>query len=157
MKPYTLDIDINRPRATVIEIFDNPDNLAKWQPGFHSFAHLSGTPGTVGAKSKIIYHFGKRTMELIETITARNLPDEFNGEYQMNGGSNTMLNRFIELSPAKTRWQSTTHFTFNRPLMKFMGFFCAGMFRKQTLTYLTNFKALCESGTDVRTKAPAKS
>ena len=28
---YTLEIDIALPRATVVGLFDNPDNWSKWQ------------------------------------------------------------------------------------------------------------------------------
>lgn len=42
---YELEITINLPRERVIELFDNPDNLKKWQEGLQSFSHRSGTPG----------------------------------------------------------------------------------------------------------------
>ena len=52
MKAYTVAIEIDLPRDRVIELFDNPDNLFKWQTGLQSFDHLSGEPGQPGAKSK---------------------------------------------------------------------------------------------------------
>ena len=76
MKAYTVAIEIDLPRDRVIELFDNPDNLFKWQTGLQSFDHLSGEPGQPGAKSKFVYRSGKHTIELIETVTERKLPDE---------------------------------------------------------------------------------
>jgi len=38
----TVQIDIDLPREQVIQLFDDPDNLAKWQKGLLSFEHLSG-------------------------------------------------------------------------------------------------------------------
>ena len=82
MKPHTVCIDINLPRDKVVELFDSPDDLFKWQPGLQSFEHISGTPGEPGAKSKLVSLNGKRRIELIQTVTKRNLPDEFNGTYE---------------------------------------------------------------------------
>ena len=118
MKPYTLQVDINLPRDRVIELFDDPDNLAKWQTGLQSFEHLSGEPGQPGAKSRMIYQNGKHRIELIETVTERNLPDEFNGTYEWSGGSNTLRNRFIELGqtrPKQVRERTTSPQRFNLP------------------------------------------
>ena len=69
---YTLSTTINLPRSKVIELFDNPDNMSKWQPELQSFEHISGEPGEPGAKSRLKYKMGKREVEMIETITARN-------------------------------------------------------------------------------------
>ena len=34
---YQNEIEINLPLNRVIELFDNPDNLKRWQPGLESF------------------------------------------------------------------------------------------------------------------------
>ena len=76
---YELEIIINKPRQEVVRLFDNQENLPKWQKGLMSFNHLSGNPGEVGAKSKLLYDMNGRKTEMIETITSNNLPDEFSG------------------------------------------------------------------------------
>ena len=144
MKEFTVAVDIDLPRDRVIELFDNPDNLFKWQAGLQSFEHLSGQPGQPGAKSKLVFQNGKHTIELIETVTDRNLPNEFNGAYEWKGGKNTLRNRFIELGSNRTRWESTCAYDFQNLMMKLMGFFCPGMFRKQNMSFLQNFKAFAE-------------
>lgn len=150
MKPYTVEIDINLPRDRVIELFDNPDNLFKWQTGLQSFEHQSGQPGQVGAKSKMVYLNGKHRIELTETITKRNLPDEFDGTFEWKGGKNTLVNRFIELGPDKTRWESTCEYEFSSLMLKLMGALFPGKFREQNLMFMRNFKAFAEEGCDVR-------
>jgi len=85
-------------------------------------------------------------IELIETVTERKLPDEFNGTYEWPGGRNTLRHRFIELGPNRTRWESTCAYQFSSFLLKLIGFFCPGMFRKQNLRFLQNFKAFAEEG-----------
>lgn len=100
---YANEVVINLPLQKVIELFDNPENLSKWQPGFIRLEHLSGSPGQIGAKSRLIYKMGKgrRQIEMIETITHRNLPNEFHGTYETKNASNIQKNFFTEITPAK--------------------------------------------------------
>lgn len=150
MKPYTVSVDIDLPRDKVIELFDSEENLYKWQDGLQSFEHLEGEPGQPGARSKMVYLNGGQELALYETITDRNLPDEFNGIYEWDGGRNTLVNRFVELGENRTRWESTCTYTFSSLVMKAMGFLMPGAFRKQNQKFLDNFKAFCEEGRDVR-------
>ena len=145
---YTVDIEIDLPRDRVVELFDSTDNLFKWQEGLQSFNHISGEPGQVGAKSKLVFQMGKRTIEMIETITERNLPDEFHGTYDAPGVYNVVQNRFIELGPDKTKLESENEFQFTG-FMRLIGFFMKSAFPKQSLKYLQDFKAFAEDGTCV--------
>ena len=150
MKAYTVSVEIDLPRDRVLELFDDPDNLLKWQTGLQSFEHLTGERGQPGATSKLVYKQGKRDIELIETVTRRELPDHFDGTYEWKGGMNSLENRFIEVGPDRTRWESTCTYTFSSPMLKLMGFLVPGMFKKENQKYLDNFKAFCEEGRDVR-------
>ncbi|MEM7164691.1 MAG: SRPBCC family protein [Planctomycetota bacterium] len=146
---YKVEIDIDLPRDRVIELFDSTENLYKWQDGLQSFEHISGDPGQAGAKSKLVFKMGKRNMELVETITKRELPDEFNGTYDTKGVFNVVNNRFTETAPGKTRWESENEFQF-QGFMKVIGFVMKGAFPKQSLKYMKDFKAFAEDGKDVR-------
>jgi carbon monoxide dehydrogenase subunit G len=140
---YTNEVLINLPVHKVVELFDNPDNLKKWQPGLISFEHLSGTAGEPGAKSKLKYKMGSREMEMIETITVRNLPVEFSGTYEMKGTLNKISNSFIPVSDNQTRYVTENEFQFSG-FMKVFGFLFPGMFRKQTQKFLEDFKKFAE-------------
>ncbi|MAS36706.1 MAG: hypothetical protein CL610_22065 [Anaerolineaceae bacterium] len=142
---YTTEITINLPRQRVIELFDDPDSLQKWQPGLKSFEHLSGEPGQPGAKSKLVYDMNGRKIEMIETITRRDLPDEFSGTYDAPGVHNVIVNRFYEAGPNQTRWVTENEFNFNNLLMRLMGMLMPGSFRKQTQQNMNDFKAFAES------------
>jgi hypothetical protein len=87
---YTTEVEINQPVQKVVELFDNPDNMKEWMEGLQSFETISGTPGHEGSKAKFIYKMGKREIEMIETITKRNLPKEFTGTYEAKGVFNTV-------------------------------------------------------------------
>ncbi|MEO9851259.1 MAG: SRPBCC family protein [Reichenbachiella sp.] len=141
---YTVDITIDRPRSEVIELFDNPDNMSKWQPELVSFEPLSGVPGQPGAKSKLHYKMDKRDVEMIETITKNNLPDELAATYETKGVYNVISNRFEVLNENQTKWVSENEFQFTG-FMKVMGIFMKGAFPKQTLKFMNQFKAFAEA------------
>lgn len=140
---YSNQIEINLPVQKVIELFDNPDNMVKWQPGFISFEPLSGTPGQPGAKSKLKYKMGKREVEMIETITVRDLPKEFSGIYEAKGVFNEVKNYFTETGNNKTKWVSECEFKFGG-MMKLIGWLMPGAFKKQSQKYLDLFKEFAE-------------
>ncbi len=129
---YSVDIEINLPINRVIELFDNPANLSKWMEGLQSFEHISGTPGQPGAKSRLKFHVRNRDMELIETITVRNLPDEFSGTYETHGIFNIVKNKFIALSGNRTKYVSEQEFQL-KGIMKLIGFLKSGGFKKQSM------------------------
>lgn len=141
---YKVDITIDLPRSKVIELFDNPDNMKKWQPELVSFEAISGDPGQPGAKSRLLYKMGKRDIEMIETVTSNNLPDEMAGTYETKGVYNVISNRFIELDEQKTKWISENEFQFTG-FMKLMGFFMKSAFPKQTLKIMNQFKTFAET------------
>jgi hypothetical protein len=149
---YTVETEINLPREEVIRLFDSQKNRRKWQEGLQSFEHLSGEPGQPGAKSRLVFQMGKRRIEMIETITARELPDRFGGTYDAKGVHNIVENRFIETGPDTTKWESENEFQFSG-FMKLIGFFMAKAFPKQSLKYMHDFKAFAEEGKDVRERA----
>ena len=141
---YTNEVEINQPLDKVIELFDNPDNLDKWQPGFVSFESLGGTPGQPGAKSKLKYKVGRREIEMIETITERNLPHSFHGTYETKGMQSDLRNFFTETAPGKTKWRSETESKLSG-MMKLIGWLMPSAFKKQSQKYLDMFKTFAEN------------
>jgi hypothetical protein len=146
---YTIEILINKPLAEVVKKIDSTDNLKHWHEGLVSTEHISGTPGEFGAKMKLNYNFGNRQMQLIETITKRNLPDEFHATYNTRGMRNIQQNFFISLGANQTKWRSNCEFQPTSFFMRTMLFFMPGAFKKQSLKYMTNFKNFVESGSSV--------
>ena len=142
---YTIEIDIDLPRDKVIELFDNPENMKYWQQGFISMEHISGTLGQVGSKSKLKYKMGNREIEMIETITKRDLPNEFSGTYEAKGVWNLNKNYFLELGLNKTKWKSEIEFKFSG-FMKLIAFLMPSSFKKQSMKYLKDFKEFAEKG-----------
>lgn len=141
---YTCEIEIGLPVSRVVELFDSVENLKKWQPGFVSFEPISGMTGQVGAKSLLRYKMGKREIEMIETITVKNLPHEFSGTYEAKGVWNEAKNFFIPLDEHRTLYKSENEFRFSG-FMKLIGLLMPGSFKKQSMKYLELFKKFAES------------
>jgi carbon monoxide dehydrogenase subunit G len=141
---YSTEIEIDLPVARVVELFDNPDNMKHWMEGLVSFEPLSGTPGQPGARSRLRFKMGRRELEMVETITVRNLPQEFSGTYEANGVINKSTNRFLPIGDSKTRYVSEQEFDLTG-FMKLMGWLMPGAFKKQSLKYQQSFKRFAES------------
>lgn len=140
---YATEVVINLPLAKVIELFDSEENLFKWQPELLRLEHISGDKGEVGSKSRLAYKMGKREIEMIETITVKNLPDEFSGTYEAKGVWNEVKNYFEVIDENTTKWYSDCHFKF-KGFMKLIAFLMPGSFRKQSQKYMDQFKAFAE-------------
>lgn len=149
---YTCEITINLPREKVIEKLDNADNMKHWQKGLLDYEILSGTPGEEGAKMRLDYQMGKRSISMVETITKRDFPREFNANYDTKGVHNIQLNHFDEVDSQTTKWTSESEFQFSSFGMKLMGWMMPGAFKKQSLKYLEDFKNFAERGISVMDK-----
>ncbi|MCK5137635.1 MAG: SRPBCC family protein [Bacteroidales bacterium] len=141
---YTTEVTINLPRVRVIELFDNVENMYKWQEGLKSFKIVSGNPGQEGSRSEMVYEGRKGDLIMTETITKRNLPDEFHGVYKTRGVYNEIYNYFIEMEEDKTTWRTLSVFRF-RGLMALMAPFMKTAFTKNTLLNMERFKAFAEN------------
>lgn len=141
---YQIEVIIDLPRERVIELFDSFENLKQWQPGLISHEHISGVAGEPGAKTRLRYDWGRRKMEMIETIITRNMPDEFSGTYDASGVHNIVRNHFYDEGES-TRWVLDSEFQF-RGFMRIMSFFMGeGRFQAQTRSTMESFKQFAES------------
>jgi hypothetical protein len=146
---YNVELTIDLPRDEVIKKMDNVDNMKHWQRGLVSAEHLSGSPGEVGAKMQLNYKFNKREMELVETITKRNFPEEFHATYETKGMNNIQENFFESTPDGKTKWFSNCEFIPTNFMMRVMTTLMPGAFKKQTKKYMVDFKNFAEKGESV--------
>ncbi|MFT5217112.1 MAG: hypothetical protein ACI83H_002245 [Glaciecola sp.] len=146
---YNIELIINLPRDKVIRKMDNVDNMKHWQRGLTSAEHISGTPGEVGAKMQLNYKFGKREMQLIETISKRDFPREFHANYDTKGMHNVQENFYEETTDDKTKWISKCEFIPTNFMMKMMTTLMPGVFKKQSRKYMDDFKNFAENETSV--------
>lgn len=142
---YRLELDIDRPRGRVVELFLDPGSLSAWQPDLVAFEAMSGPdPRAVGAKNRQVHRIGRREVDMVETITEHDYPERFSATYEADKVWNLIENRFTELGPDKTHWVLDCEFRCGG-MVGVMAFFMPGMFRRQTLKFMHMFKDYVES------------
>jgi hypothetical protein len=141
---YVTSIEIDLPRARVIELYDNPDNYVKWQESLVSLELLEGEACQQGARTRLQHKMGKREVEMLETVTRREWPDLFAATYEADGVWNEAINHFTELDDGRTGWQLDTIFRCSGVMWVLTTFF-PGMFKKQTRSVMESFKAFAEA------------
>ena len=141
---YTTEITVDLPRNEFMVKFDDPENMKQWQKGLQEYKFVSGKPGEEGSKMELHYLMGKRELVLIETILKNNLPYEFHATYDAKGVHNIQKNFFKDIDGEKTLWTTESEFQFSGFFMKLMAFLMPGAFKKQTQSYLQDFKTFAE-------------
>ena len=142
---YSCKIEIDRNIEKVVELWADETNFHKWQDGFTSIEHLSGTPNTVGAKSKIIFD-DKHHIELLETIQSINLPYEKTGLYEHIHMTNTNKTTFESISGGKTLYASEVQYIeFNSFIIKMFAKLFPSKFKSQSQKWMNQFKVFAEN------------
>jgi len=138
---------IDKPVKEVWEFFKNPDNLILWLSGFQKFEHISGIPGTVGAKAK--HHFierGKKLVldgELTEVVEGKRII----GILDSSMMSNNVTNNFTDLGNDQTEVSISSDTQFKGFLWKQIGPLMKGEFKRRQEKDLQTLKQLLENGT----------
>jgi len=65
---YQTETLVNADRKTTFAIFSDPDNTAKWLPGFIRFEPVKGAPMTEGSQWRLIMIHNGEEMEMLETV-----------------------------------------------------------------------------------------
>lgn len=138
------EIIIDADRETVWRMFDNPDNMTKWQPTLKSFKPLSGVPGQPGAVSELVYEENGREIKLIECVTERREPDFMAGTYESSIGTAVIVNHFEELPDGTTKWAAYWNHAF-RGFFRLLAPFMRSSMAKRIEADLNRFKLFVES------------
>ncbi len=140
---YTLSNTINKPLDEVIKKFTDPDGVKYWMEGFQKMEHVSGDPGQVGAQTNFYFIHRNKEMKILETILEQNLPNQIKFSYQSSMGYNEVEMIFKEIDATSVSQTNNSYFEFNG-IMKYLGFLTKGMFKKQSMKYMTAFKKYAE-------------
>lgn len=139
-------IDIKQTRKKVAELFLDPKNLGKYQDTFLRKEVIEGEEGKEGCISMMYYRFGKKEMELKETITSNKLPDSFEAFYHHKHMDNTMKCTFEALDENHTRYHyEYEYIRINWVMPKLMSILFPGMYRKPAEKWLNQFKEFAEN------------
>lgn len=141
---YSLHVDIDLPRDAVLDCFNDPHNLPKWQSDLLELEPVEGIPGQPGSKTRLVYRIGSREVEMIETVNERALPDRIAFTYSASGMVAHMVNRFEDLGD-RTRWHTDNEFV-GQGRYRLMVWVMPFAFKKQTLKMMQQFKSFAETG-----------
>lgn len=157
---YSEHIEINLPREHVVRLVSDIDAIPKWLRGLVSHEPINGQHGEVGTQSKIVFDTGGQEMEATETVVRQD-PKDLNNldksqtvfydrELQAEGMWSISKDRFIELEPDRTLWESENEYRFDSVLMRVLAPLMKRSFIKQQRMHMGDFKAFAERGVDVR-------
>lgn len=141
---HKTEILIDADLATVWRMFDDPDNMAKWQPTLKSFTHKSGVPGQPDAVSELVYDENGRDVVMTETITARREESFLGGTYESRWGTVIIFNHFEDAGDGKTRWSSNMNYSF-KGFMKILALFMQKSICSRSDRDMNRFKLLVET------------
>ncbi|WP_299765652.1 SRPBCC family protein [uncultured Dokdonia sp.] len=143
---YENEITVNASAKESWAIMSDESNLPKWIKGFKKTEHVSGTPNTVGAVSKVYIEEQGEEMTMEETITAVKENELMAMTFTMD-----FMNMDYEMSfkekDGKTVISSKSTTTGNGIMAKSMVSFMKGSMSEQEDKNLTNLKNLIEGNT----------
>lgn len=140
-----IDTLLERPREVVWRAFDDPDNLPKWQPSLVRIERRKGSPGQVGAESRLFFAGDGPDFSLTETVTGRREPEELLASYDSGHTHNTVHHRFFDLGDGRTRWLVEAEFHF-KGFLRLASLALQGTIEKRLRDDVARFKAGLESG-----------
>ena len=141
---FKLKLSLNKPRAEVWRIFDDPNDLNKWQPSLINIERVSGTTGQPGAITKLTFRSGEREFALLEKVTLRAEPERLDEVYENAYAENVLKNTFLEQGEDITLWKVEVIFNFKTLFMKILGLLKKKNFVIRTQRDMERFKALVE-------------
>ena len=142
---YKLELTINKPRAEVWKIFDDPNYMDKWKPSLIKVERLEGTAGQPGSIAKLTFKNGEREFSLIEKVTYRAEPEHLDSVFENEFADNPVKNTFLEKGMIETLWKVDVEFKFKTILMRIVGPFVKKRFVANTQRDMERFKTLLES------------
>jgi len=142
---FDCSVEINEKLEKVIHLFDNVDHLEYWQEGFISHTPLANKTAAYHSRAKLVYKMAGKSMNLLETIYIKNLPEELYALYEHVHMDNTMRTSFTASSTTTTVYRvEIEYLKFYSLIPKLMAKFFPSMFQKQTQKWLDNFKQFVE-------------
>ena len=139
-----VEAEIRASRDFVWAVFENPDNLTRWQPTLESFTHQTGEVGQPGATSELVYNENGKKITMIETVTERQKPQFMAGIYDSARATSLIVIHLEEIDDNTTRFVSYTNMKF-KGMMKIMSVFVAKSIRDRAEADLNRFKLLVET------------
>lgn len=144
---YSVSQRIDAPRSYVAALLIDPDHYTHWMPGLQRAELTSGTHAQPGATTRFVFDQKGRSMSMTETVEANDLPERYVVTYEDDAGRvwNRVENVLEDTGDGATLCTAHCEFQFKTFFMRILGRMMPGAFKKQSRTYLSDFKALAEN------------
>ena len=140
------EIEVNVPQEKLAELFAEPENYKKWMGDLEGFEIISGKPGMLGSKYRLMQKNGNKKTDFIATVTASNLPNEFSMTIEEpNVAQVSVTGQFVALSAEKTKFISKEEFKFKGISNKIGGLLYQRSIKGDHHRYTMNFKHFAEN------------
>lgn len=141
---YCTQVEIALPVEQVAELLHSPEDMYRWMKGLKHYESLQGEAGRVGSRNRLVLRAGKREMEMIETVTASDLPHAWTSRYETRGVVNIVTNRLEAVDENRTRYTAEQEFRFQQWVPRLMAWLLPGPFKKQSVKHMCDFKRYAE-------------
>lgn len=140
---FVRSIDVDRPLPEVWAALSDPRFMPRWQPTLRTVEPQAGTPGQVGAVTRLVYHEAGREVVLTETVTVSEAPRDFTTRYTSSMVDSTLINRLTPLPGGGTLWEITSEFHFHG-MLRFLGSSLRGATERRIEGDMARFKEQLE-------------
>lgn len=140
---YEHEVMVEKSRQEAWAVFQDPEKLPDWLSGFERMEHVSGTPGAVGAVSRVYFTENGESMSVEETILDLQPPTYMKMRYVSDFMDMDYEVRLSEQDGA-TRLQSRTTVQGNGLFAKSMLAFMGGTLLQQEIDNMTKLKTAIE-------------
>ena len=137
-----VEVEINAPRATVADLFSNPENNTRWMDDVARVEFLGGQPGMPGSTYRLVPKSGK--MVFVATVTARDLPGKASLILDAPNVSVSVEGRFVAAGADRTTLISEEVFAFKGFFWRVLGMFAGRAIRSAHRRHIEAFKQFAE-------------
>ncbi|BCE01668.1 SRPBCC family protein [Marinicellulosiphila megalodicopiae] len=141
---YKLITTIDRPIKEIFDLMINPEYFNQWQKTFIDYEVLSGKLAEQGCQTQLNYRYGKKILQMKETLLTIEAPLAYSVTYETDTVWNHVQNRFHKLSENKTQWTFETEFKC-KGWLKIMAKIMPFIFKGESKKAMKSFKIFVES------------
>lgn len=143
---YDSEIMVEKSVDESWAVLQDQEKLSGWLPGLQRLEHVSGTPGTIGAVSKVYFDENGQTMVIKETITDL-VPNESISMYYESDFMDMNYKLRLTSVEGKTKISSNTVAEGNGIVSKSFMALLGSTLKQQEETNLVNLKKTIEQNT----------
>jgi uncharacterized protein YndB with AHSA1/START domain len=140
---FVRSLTVHRPLPDVWAALTDPGFMPRWQPTLQIVEPQAGSPGQVGAVTRLVYREAGREVVLTESVTVSEAPREFATRYTSSMVDSTLVNRLTPLPEGGTLWEVASEFHFHG-MLRFLGSSLRGATERRIEGDMARFKELLE-------------